>query len=172
MSRRIESFEEFWPYYLSEHRDPRSRRLHFVGTTGFIAAAGASTALHPVRFPAALAGFAAIMKHGMIAEREKAPVGHVAAMLGLGTLGSPLTFPAGVVFAYACAWVGHFKIEHNRPATFEYPLWSLASDFRMWSHMLRGQLWSGDPLQELGLEDPADLMPVPDHAVASAASGA
>ena len=166
---RIESFEEFWPYYLSEHRDARSRRLHFLGTTGFLAAVGVSTALHPARFPMAAAGVAAIMRHGMLKESDQAPIGHVAAMLGLGTLGSPLLFPAGVVFAYACAWVGHFKIEKNRPATFEYPLWSLAADFRMWSHMVRGQLWSGDPLEELSLEDPADRPPVAGRAVASGA---
>ena len=35
MADRIKSFEEFWPYYLSEHRDARSRRLHFMGTSGF-----------------------------------------------------------------------------------------------------------------------------------------
>jgi len=172
MSRRIESFEEFWPYYLSEHRDARSRRLHFMGTTGFLAAVGASTALHPIRFPAAMAGFAAIMKHGFDKESEKAPLAQVAAMLGLGTAGAPLTFPAGVVFAYACAWIGHFGIEKNRPATFEYPIWSLTADFRMWSHMIRGELWSGDPLEVLGLDDPADAMEIPAGAVASAASGA
>ena len=27
------TFEEFWPYYVSQHRDAANRRLHFVGTT-------------------------------------------------------------------------------------------------------------------------------------------
>ena len=172
MDRRIQSFEEFWPYYLSEHRDAWSRRLHFMGTSGFLAAAGVSAVMNPLKFPAAMAGFAAIMKHGMVTEKDKAPLAHVAAMLGLGTAAAPTTFPVGVIFAYACAWVGHFGLEKNRPATFEYPLWSLAADFRMWSHMVRGRLWGGDPLEALDLSDPAQISePVPAEVVASAATG-
>jgi hypothetical protein len=28
-----ESFEEFWPYYVSQHQNRTCRQLHFVGTT-------------------------------------------------------------------------------------------------------------------------------------------
>jgi hypothetical protein len=151
-TKRIQSFEEFWPYYLGEHRNATSRRLHFLGTTGWLASCVGSAITSPIAFPAAMTAFAGSLVHGVLAGEKDAPrYANIAVMLGLPSATSPVMFPAGVVFAYACAWAGHFGLEKNRPATFEYPLWSFAADLRMWSHMVRGQLWSGDPLEELGL---------------------
>lgn len=44
------------------------------------------------------------------------------------------------VLGYGFAWVGHFIVEKNRPATFKHPLWSLRGDFKMFYLMLLGKL--------------------------------
>ncbi len=42
------------------------------------------------------------------------------------------------ICGYGFAWVGHFLFEKNRPATFQYPLYSLMGDWVMY-----WQLWTG-----------------------------
>ncbi|MEM9462036.1 MAG: DUF962 domain-containing protein [Myxococcota bacterium] len=96
---RIQSFAEFWPYYIGEHRSPVCRGLHYFGTGMAL-----TTAV-------------------------------VAAFTGTAWL-----FLLALVLGYGPAWVGHFFVEHNRPATFKYPLWSLLSDFKMLGMALRGKM--------------------------------
>ena len=37
---------------------------------------------------------------------------------------------------YGFAWVGHFAFEKNKPATFQYPFYSLMGDWVMFKDML------------------------------------
>jgi hypothetical protein len=48
--------------------------------------------------------------------------------------------PLGLLLGYGFAWVGHFFIERNKPASFHYPLWSFRGDWKMWALMLRGRM--------------------------------
>lgn len=66
-----------------------------------------------------------------------------ATMDPLYLLGMPLS-------GYFFAWVAHFTVEHNRPATFTYPLWSLIADYRMFFLFVAGRL--APELRRAGVE--------------------
>jgi hypothetical protein len=69
----------------------------------------------------------------------------------IGTTLVLLLIPAALLFhdlrllmlipfvGYGFAWVGHFFFEKNKPATFKYPAYSLASDFILFWDLLRGK---------------------------------
>jgi hypothetical protein len=63
----------------------------------------------------------------------------IAAVLLMAALVTQRWSFAGLAFleGYAFAWVGHFFFEHNRPATFKHPLYSLIGDWRLWWDILR-----------------------------------
>ena len=112
---RYATFREFYPYYLSEHRNVTCRKLHFAGSTLVLALVATA----------------------------------IATMNAWWLLAVPLA-------GYGFAWVGHFAFEKNRPATFTYPLWSLAADFRMWALWLTGRL--GPELDRAGVADTPQRM--------------
>jgi hypothetical protein len=55
-------------------------------------------------------------------------------------LRNPWLVVAALLVGYALAWISHFFIEHNRPATFGHPLWSWLSDQKMVWLMLTGRM--------------------------------
>jgi len=64
----------------------------------------------------------------------------VATLIALIAIGKWWLFPLAFVPGYGFAWMGHFFIEKNRPATFTYPLWSFMGDWKMLALMLTGRL--------------------------------
>lgn len=66
-------------------------------------------------------------------------LGLVMLAIAIGTRKYWLIAPA-FISGYAFAWVGHFFLEKNRPATFKYPLKSFISDWRMWYYILTGKV--------------------------------
>jgi hypothetical protein len=53
---------------------------------------------------------------------------------------NPLWLLAALLCGYGFAWVGHFFFEHNRPATFRQPLYSLMGDWKMYWQTLTGRI--------------------------------
>ena len=102
MSGKFQDFEEFWPFYVRQHRLEGTRQLHFLGTTlGLVCAAQ----------------------------------------------GHPLD---ALIVAYGFAWISHFFVEKNRPATFTFPWQSFRADFRMYRLMLEGKMAA--EVRRLGLD--------------------
>ena len=142
----INTYREFWPYYLREHAKGPARLLHFFGTT--LAIAAVIWLLASGRVEAVVAPFIVGPVLGWLLTRVWRVVpAHDAAFVFTALVflleaavlrDAALLLP--MVAGYLPAWAAHFFIERNRPATFKYPAWSIASDFRMYFLWLSGRL--------------------------------
>jgi hypothetical protein len=96
---KIENYDEFWDFYVSEHSQPLNRTLHFIGTS-----------------------LAVLMLVFFIWR------------------GIWFYFPLCLIIGYGFSWVGHFFVEKNKPASFQYPFWSFISDYKMLFFMVLGRM--------------------------------
>jgi len=62
------------------------------------------------------------------------------AAIAAGIFVNPWFFLAAPVIGYAFAWSAHFFVEHNKPATFGHPFFSLAADYVMLWKILTGRM--------------------------------
>jgi hypothetical protein len=84
-----------------------------------------------------------LSQHANLTCRRLHTVGSLGVLALLGWViwsGQWLGLLALPVLGYGFAWVGHFFFEHNRPATFTYPLYSLMGDWVMLWDVLTGKL--------------------------------
>lgn len=82
-------------------------------------------------------------EHSTAPNRKLHQIGTTAALTALtyGVISRKKRWMAAApIIGYGFAWVGHFVLEKNRPATFKYPLYSLMGDMRLTALMWRGEL--------------------------------
>ena len=138
---RYDSFQYFWPHYLQEHTQLSCRVVHFIGSNLFLGLLLSRLYFVGSSLLYTLTGVLVLgaLCFSLEAKRNMAGVLLLSIVLLIGV--DPLMFFV-ILPAYSFAWSGHFFIEKNRPATFDYPLWSLVGDFKMCFLMWKGQLWT------------------------------
>ena len=95
---RYKTFKDFYPYYIEEHSKPKTKLLHFIGT---------SISLF--------------------------------FLVQLVRTFDPIYLIYGLLSGYGFAWIAHFFIEKNKPATFTYPFYSFIGDHKMFVEILMGK---------------------------------
>ena len=73
----------------------------------------------------------------------------VLALIAYSVLAGQYALLLGIpIIGYGFAWLGHYFFEHNRPATFTYPLYSLIGDWVMFKDVLVGKVTLSKPISK------------------------
>ncbi|GHE77168.1 DUF962 domain-containing protein [Thalassotalea profundi] len=99
MDKKYQNFNDFYPFYLSQHQNKACRRLHFIGSLLVLY----------------------LLFHSLFTMK----LSHLWLLPIVG---------------YGFAWLGHFFFEKNKPATFQYPIYSLIGDWVMFKDILIGKI--------------------------------
>lgn len=132
-NKKLLTLDEFYPFYLTQHSNLTSRKLHVIGTSLTVLL----SFFNPYLFPAALV--AGGIGYGLFYLFLALPHGFIdfacmilSLLVFIKACGGNMREGLKIVaIAYLFAWIGHFFFEKNVPATFTYPAFSLMSDFRM-----------------------------------------
>ena len=140
-SKHHERFSAFYKEtYLPEHSQRGTQMLHVVGTVIMLSQLARAPALGLALVLALALGLSVFplmrwLSTGIV---------EMALMLGVYLyVGTVLTGSARRAFVvpligYGFAWAGHFFVEHNKPTTFLYPVFSLVGDFQMCIELIAG----------------------------------
>jgi len=133
IQKKYTTFDNFYEFYLSEHSHEDTRALHYAATTYLIQALIFDERLLFAFLIAAGIGYnvfqcTLFLDHGYVEMIALLSSALILGRLFTGTMWKPLKV---MIVCYSLAWIGHFVFEENKPATFTYPTFSLAGDFKM-----------------------------------------
>jgi hypothetical protein len=132
-SKPFNTFDEFYPFYNSQHQNNTCRILHFIGTSIFITFALFNVSVLYSISVSILIGYSfftvtKFLNNGLL----EFLICIITFFLFMRKLTGTF-WKANIIFvAYLFAWIGHFFFEKNTPATFIYPIYSLFGDFKLW----------------------------------------
>eukprot|EP01084_Bolivina_argentea_P146514 256515_1 len=120
-NKPYQTIESFYPYYLEEHKDPNSQKMHILGSTLLVLIALIKPEVAITGFIAVLSGYITFpafrglddgVMEALVVLFMVAFISHLNGIKKYAVL--------CLLISYGCAWFGHFYFEKNTPATFVY----------------------------------------------------
>ncbi|UJR22911.1 hypothetical protein I4U23_025939 [Adineta vaga] len=136
------TFNEFYPFYLSEHTQKTTRQCHYIGTTLFLLYLLTKPILSIPLLAGGLAAYAIIpfSRHLSTGLSEVVIFLSIYFISGKLLTRSFIKTSIPLLLGYGFSWIGHFGFEHNKPAAFIYPTYSFFGDIHMMYDAIKEQL--------------------------------